>query len=319
MSSETLQVVLASPRGFCAGVKRAIETVERALALGAGPVYVRHEIVHNKQVVERLTARGAVFVDELSEIPDGALAIFSAHGVPQAVEEEAARRGLDVIDATCPLVHKVHKQAQRYAERGYDIVVVGHAEHVEVIGTVGQIPGAVFVVGSVADVARVAVRNSARVAYVTQTTLSVADTRDIIAALRRRFPGIVGPDTRDICYATHNRQQAVLELARRTECILVIGSRNSSNSNRLREIGEAAGIASYLVERPAAIDPAWFDDVSVVGVTAGASVPEDLVEAAIACLGTIRPIAIESLSGVIEDIVFRLPARLGGQDAAALA
>lgn len=319
MSSGTLQVVLASPRGFCAGVKRAIETVERALALGAGPVYVRHEIVHNKQVVERLTARGAVFVDELSEIPDGALAIFSAHGVPQAVEEEAARRGLDVIDATCPLVHKVHKQAQRYAERGYDIVVVGHAEHVEVIGTVGQIPGAVFVVGSVADVARVAVRNSARVAYVTQTTLSVADTRDIIAALRRRFPGIVGPDTRDICYATHNRQQAVLELARRTECILVIGSRNSSNSNRLREIGEAAGIASYLVERPAAIDPAWFDDVSVVGVTAGASVPEDLVEAAIACLGTIRPIAIESLSGVIEDIVFRLPARLGGQDAAALA
>jgi 4-hydroxy-3-methylbut-2-enyl diphosphate reductase len=319
MRSETLQVVLASPRGFCAGVRRAIETVERALALGAGPVYVRHEIVHNKQVVERLSARGAIFVDELFEIPDGALAIFSAHGVPQAVEREAARRGLDVIDATCPLVHKVHKQAQRYAQRGYDIVVVGHAEHIEVIGTVGQIPGAVSVVGSVADVAGVVVRDPARVAYVTQTTLSVGDTRHIIAALRQRFPAIVGPDTRDICYATHNRQQAVVELARRAECILVIGSGNSSNSNRLREIGEAAGIASYLVERPAAIDPAWLDDVSVVGVTAGASVPEDLVEEAIACLGAIRPIAIESLTGVVEDVVFRLPARIGGPDAPALA
>lgn len=317
MRSETLQVILANPRGFCAGVRRATETVERALALGAGKVYVRHEIVHNKQVVERLSAMGAVFVEELSDIPDGALAIFSAHGVPQAVEMEADRRGLDVIDATCPLVRKVHKQAQRYAERGFDIIVVGHAEHIEVIGTVGQVPGAVSVVGSLADVARLVVRDATRVAYVTQTTLSVADTQGIIAALRRRFPRIVGPDTRDICYATHNRQQAVLELALRCDCILVVGSGNSSNSNRLREIGEAAGVSSYLVERPEAIDPAWLDEVSVLGVTAGASVPEYLVEEAVASLAAIRPIAVENMSGVVEDVVFRLPARLGGQDAPA--
>jgi len=316
MAANRLHVLLANPRGFCAGVERAVATVERALAMWGPPVYVRHEIVHNKQIVEGLRAKGAIFVEDLADIPAGAPTIFSAHGVSKAVEMEAQARGLDVIDATCPLVRKVHKQAQRYAERGYDILVIGHAEHVEVIGTVGQIPGAVHVIATIEDVKDIAVRDPNRVAFVTQTTLSVGDTRDVIAALRRRFPGIVGPDTRDICYATHNRQMAVLDLARRAELILVVGSGNSSNSNRLREIGERAGVPSFLVERPAAIDPDWLADVATVGLTAGASVPEVLVGEAIERLRAIRPITIESLDGLVEDIEFRLPARLVANAAA---
>ena len=318
MTSNGLHVLLASPRGFCAGVERAVQTVERALRLHGPPVYVRHEIVHNKQIVEGLRAKGAVFVEDLSAVPSGALTIFSAHGVAKAVEREAEARGLDVIDATCPLVRKVHKQAQRYAERGYDIVVIGHAEHVEVVGTVGQIPGAVHVIATIDDVEDVVVSDPARVAFVTQTTLSVGDTREVIAALRRRFPAIVGPDTRDICYATHNRQLAVLDLARRAQLILVVGSGNSSNSNRLREIGERAGVPSFLVERPAAIDPDWLADVGTLGLTAGASVPEVLVEEAIDRLRSLRPVTVEALDGVVEDIEFRLPARLLADGAAAL-
>lgn len=318
MAANCLRVLLANPRGFCAGVERAVATVERALEIYGSPVYVRHEIVHNKQIVEGLRAKGAIFVEDLDDVPPGAPTIFSAHGVSKAVEQEAEARGLDVIDATCPLVRKVHKQAQRYAERGYDILVIGHAEHVEVIGTVGQIPGAVHVIAGIEDVKDIVVRDPDRVAFVTQTTLSVGDTRDVIAALRHRFPRIVGPDTRDICYATHNRQMAVLDLARRAELILVVGSSNSSNSNRLREIGERAGVPSFLIERPAAIDPDWLSDVATVGLTAGASVPEVLVEGAIERLRALRPITIESLEGIIEDIEFRLPSRLTVNAAAAV-
>jgi len=305
-----LRVVLAQPRGFCAGVERAIEIVERALKKYGPPIYVRHEIVHNRHVVEDLRTRGAVFVDELDEIPPGAITIFSAHGVARTVEQLAADRGLPVIDATCPLVAKVHNEGRRYAATGREIVLVGHAGHAEVEGTIGQIPGTVHLVQTVQDVARLVVANPAELAYITQTTLSVDDTRVIIAALKARFPEIKGPDVRDICYATQNRQSAVRELAKSVDMILVVGSRNSSNSNRLREIGEELGKPSYLIDDASALRPEWFAGIASVGVTAGASAPEMLVRGVIEGLRRFDAVDISTLEGVAEDVRFRFPAEL---------
>ena len=305
-----LRVVLAEPRGFCAGVIRAIDIVERALELYGAPVYVRHEIVHNRHVVERLRGLGAVFVEELDEVPLGAVTVFSAHGVSRVVENEAMERGLDVIDATCPLVRRVHREGARYARLGYDVVLVGHAGHAEVEGTRGQIEGRLQVIGSVSEVEQIEVADPGRVAYITQTTLSVIDTQQIIAALRRRFPAIAGPDTRDICYATQNRQRAVLELAARVQAIIVLGSPNSSNASRLREIGEGAGVASYLVERAAAIDARWLEGIDRIGMTAGASSPESLVEQALARLATLREIEIETVGEPEQRVHFPVPDRL---------
>jgi 4-hydroxy-3-methylbut-2-en-1-yl diphosphate reductase len=305
-----MRVVLAQPRGFCAGVERAIEIVERALKKYGPPIYVRHEIVHNRHVVEDLQRRGAVFVDQLDEIPPGAMTIFSAHGVARQVEELARARALPVIDATCPLVAKVHAEGRRYARQGREIVLVGHAGHAEVEGTIGQIPGRVHLVQTVADVATLAPGTPDRLAYVTQTTLSVDDTRHIIAALNQRFPGIVGPDVRDICYATQNRQQAVRDLAEAVDVILVVGSRNSSNSNRLREIGEELGKPSYLIDDASALQAGWFDGVASVGLTAGASAPEMLVQGVIDGLRQLADIEVSNLDGVAEDVRFRFPAEL---------
>ena len=309
-TAEHLKVVLAQPRGFCAGVERAIDIVERALEKFGAPVYVRHEIVHNKFVVDTLRERGAVFVEEIGEIPIGAVTVFSAHGVARKVEDGALRRELDVIDATCPLVTKVHKEGRRYAEKGYDIVLIGHLGHPEVEGTLGQIPGAVHVISEPNDVASLDVADPDRVAFVTQTTLSVNDTKDVIAALKERFPNIVGPDTRDICYATQNRQTAVIALAKQVDLLLVVGAHNSSNSNRLREIGENFGIASYLIEDASMFDPAWLAGVKTVGVTAGASAPETLVQETIARLKEYRDVSVETLDGVEENIHFKLPREL---------
>src|SRR5271166_304755 len=305
-----MRVVLAQPRGFCAGVERAIEIVERALSKFGPPIYVRHEIVHNRHVVEDLRTRGAVFVDELDEIPSGAMTVFSAHGVAKRVEELARERGLPVIDATCPLVAKVHAEGRRYAAGGREIVLVGHAGHAEVEGTIGQIPGIVHLVQTVDDVATLKPGTPDKLAYVTQTTLSVDDTRHIIAALKARFPAIVGPDVRDICYATQNRQQAVRDLARAVDVILVVGSRNSSNSNRLREIGEELGKPAYLIDDASALDPAWFAGKESVGVTAGASAPEMLVQGVLEGLRRVAEIDISTLDGVAEDVRFRFPAEL---------
>ncbi len=305
-----MRVVLAQPRGFCAGVERAIEIVERALAKFGPPIYVRHEIVHNRHVVEDLRRRGAVFVDELDEIPPGGMTVFSAHGVAKRVEQVARERQLPVIDATCPLVAKVHAEGRRYAAGGREIVLVGHAGHAEVEGTIGQIPGRVHLVQTVEDVAALDVGTPDQLAYVTQTTLSVDDTRGIIAALKVRFPAIVGPDVRDICYATQNRQQAVRDLAQQVEMILVVGSRNSSNSNRLREIGAELGLPSYLVDDAAALQPEWFAGIATVGLTAGASAPEMLVQGVIEGLRQFGPVEIAALPGVAEDVRFKFPAEV---------
>jgi 4-hydroxy-3-methylbut-2-enyl diphosphate reductase len=305
-----IRVVLAQPRGFCAGVERAIEIVERALKKYGPPIYVRHEIVHNRHVVEDLRTRGAIFVDELDEIPAGARTVFSAHGVARQVENLAAGRGLPVIDATCPLVAKVHNEGRRYASQGREIVLVGHAGHAEVEGTIGQVPGKVHLVQTVEDVASLSVADPEKLAYITQTTLSVDDTRHIIAALKARFPTIVGPDVRDICYATQNRQQAVRELARAVDVILVVGSRNSSNSNRLREIGQELGKPSYLIDDAEALRAEWFRGVGSVGVTAGASAPEMLVQGVLAGMRRFGEIEISTLQGVEENVRFRFPAEL---------
>ncbi len=309
-ASEKLKVVLAQPRGFCAGVERAIDIVERALEKYGAPVYVRHEIVHNKFVVETLRERGAIFVEEINEIPTGAVTIFSAHGVSKKVEDGSLVRELDVIDATCPLVTKVHKEGRRYAAKGYDIVLIGHIGHPEVEGTLGQIPGTVHVISEPEDVDGLKVADDERVSFVTQTTLSVNDTKDVIAALKNRFPNIVGPDTRDICYATQNRQTAVIAMAKQVDLLLVVGAHNSSNSNRLREIGENFGIPSYLIEDASMFDPAWLNDVKTVGLTAGASAPETLVQDTIARLRNYRTITVETLDGVEENIHFKLPREL---------
>jgi 4-hydroxy-3-methylbut-2-en-1-yl diphosphate reductase len=305
-----LRVVLAQPRGFCAGVERAIEIVERALKKYGPPIYVRHEIVHNRHVVEDLRTRGAIFVDELDEIPPGARTVFSAHGVAKQVEQVAAARGLPVLDATCPLVAKVHNEGRRYAAGGREIVLVGHAGHAEVEGTIGQIPAKVHLVQTVEDVARLQVADPEKLAYVTQTTLSVDDTRGIILALKQRFPAIIGPDVRDICYATQNRQQAVRDLAGQVDLILVVGSRNSSNSNRLREIGQELGRPAYLIDDAEALQPVWFVGIGSVGVTAGASAPEMLVQGVLDGLRRIDEIEVSTLDGVAEDVRFRFPAEL---------
>jgi 4-hydroxy-3-methylbut-2-en-1-yl diphosphate reductase len=311
-----MRVVLAQPRGFCAGVERAIEIVERALERYGPPVYVRHEIVHNQHVVERLRAKGARFVDELHEIPPGSVTIFSAHGVSDAVEDEAAERGLPVIDATCPLVSKVHAEGRRYAGDGRSVILIGHDGHPEVEGTLGRIQGEVHLVSTVEEVAALQVSDPERVSYVTQTTLSVDDTKVVIDALKAKFPAIVGPNTKDICYATQNRQAAVRKLAREVDVLLVVGSPNSSNSNRLREIGAELGVPSYLIENADALDPAWLEGKESVGVTAGASAPEVLVLELLDALKRIADTRVEILPGVDENIRFRLPPQLAEPSAA---
>jgi 4-hydroxy-3-methylbut-2-enyl diphosphate reductase len=312
-----MKVLLAQPRGFCAGVVRAVEIVELALKKYGPPVYVRHEIVHNKRVVEDLRAKGAVFVDEVDDIPAGAITVFSAHGVSRKVVSDADSRGLEVLDATCPLVARVHTEGQRYAADGFEVVLIGHAGHAEVEGTLGQIDGTVYLVGSVADVAALTVKDPNKLAYVTQTTLSVDDTREIISSLQQRFPTIHGPDVKDICYATQNRQHAMRELAEKSDVILVLGAKNSSNSNRLREIGEDMDIPSYLIDDAGGLEPAWLDGKNVVGITAGASAPEALVDELIAKLRTLADIQVEMLDGVTENIHFKLPRQL--KDVAAVA
>lgn len=302
-----LHVILANPRGFCAGVTRAIDIVERAIDRFGAPVYVRHEIVHNRFVVDQLRAKGAVFVDELSDVPAGATTILSAHGVARAVEEEAEARKLPVIDATCPLVTKVHRQGRRYAKAGRQIVLIGHAGHAEVIGTIGQIDAPVLLVSSAEDIANLPLDPATPIAYVTQTTLSVDDTRGIIAALHARFSDVAGPDVDDICYATQNRQTAVRKLAEVSDLLIVVGSRNSSNSNRLSEIGTEMGIRSYLVDGADDLDPAWLDGVETVGITAGASAPDTLVQNVIAKLRRLRTLTVTQLEGVNENVEFSLP------------
>jgi 4-hydroxy-3-methylbut-2-enyl diphosphate reductase len=302
--------MLAQPRGFCAGVIRAIDIVEQALARFGAPVYVRHEIVHNRHVVENLRAKGARFVEHLSEVPVGSITVFSAHGVARVVEDDARTRGLRVLDATCPLVAKVHGQGKRYVSQGRTVILIGHAGHPEVEGTMGQIPGRVLLVQNERDVERLELPADTPVAYVTQTTLSVDDTRSVIAALKRRFTNIVGPDIHDICYATQNRQTAVRELAQVADVILVVGARNSSNSNRLREIGIESGVPSYLIADGSELDPAWVKDADVVGVTAGASAPETLVDGVIEALRSLGPIDVATLPGIEEKVEFRLPAEL---------
>jgi 4-hydroxy-3-methylbut-2-en-1-yl diphosphate reductase len=305
-----MKIVLAQPRGFCAGVVRAIDIVERALVKYGAPVYVRHEIVHNRHVVESLKAKGARFVEDLDEVPEGAVTIFSAHGVPRQVEHEAKLRSLPTIDATCPLVTKVHIQGRRYIAQGRILIFIGHAGHPEVEGTLGQIDGELHLVGNEEDVEKLAIPPGTPIAYITQTTLSVDDTRSVIAALHRRFSDVAGPETRDICYATQNRQTAVRELSRIADVLIVVGARNSSNSNRLREIGEEAGLPSYLVADNSEIDPEWVRDASVVGVTAGASAPEIVVEQVVRTLMGIAPSEVSTLGGPTETVSFRLPAEL---------
>jgi 4-hydroxy-3-methylbut-2-enyl diphosphate reductase len=305
-----MEVYLAQPRGFCAGVVRAIEIVERALEKYGPPVYVRHEIVHNKYVVESLKNKGAIFVEDLSEVPPKAVTVFSAHGVARSVEEEAAARGLPVLNATCPLVTKVHNQGKRYMSKGRALILIGHAGHPEVEGTVGQIPAPVLLIQSLEDVKTLDLAEDTPVAYVTQTTLSVDDTREIIAALQRRFKDIVGPETRDICYATQNRQSALRELSKMVDVILVVGAKNSSNSNRLREIGAEAGVPSYLIADGSELKPEWVRGAEVVGITAGASAPEVLVDDVIDTLRRFGPVEVTTLDGREEHIEFRLPAEL---------
>ena len=303
------KVLLASPRGYCAGVERAVETVEKALDLYGPPVYVRKQIVHNLHVVRDLEARGAVFVDEETEVPEGATVVFSAHGVAPTVHANAAARQLQTIDATCPLVTKVHVQARRYAAEGYTVVLIGHAGHEEVVGTMGEAPGAIVLVESVADVGRLEL-GTARVAYVTQTTLSVDETGEIITALRARFPEIHAPKREDICYATSNRQWAVKEMLSEIDLLLVIGSRNSSNSNRLVEVARAGGVGAYLIDDESEIDETWMDSVEVVGVTSGASAPEKLVEGVCEWFRARGVDDIEAYRLVDEDVEFRLPVEL---------
>ena len=305
-----MKVLLAQPRGFCAGVVRAIEIVERALAKYGPPVYVRHEIVHNKYVVETLKAKGARFVEDLSQVPPNAITVFSAHGVAREVEKDAVARELNVLNATCPLVSKVHNQGRHYVGQGRTLILIGHAGHPEVEGTVGQIPAPVLLIQSLEDVKTLDLAEDTPVAYVTQTTLSVDDTREIIAALQRRFKDIVGPETRDICYATQNRQSALRELSKMVDVILVVGAKNSSNSTRLREIGAEAGVPSYLIADGSELKPEWVHGAEVVGITAGASAPEVLVDDVIDTLRRFGPVEVTTLDGREEHIEFRLPAEL---------
>ena len=306
-----LRLLLAAPRGFCAGVDRAIEIVELALQRYGAPVYVRHEIVHNRFVVDSLKAKGAMFVEELDEVPDGVPVVFSAHGVPKSVPEAATSRGLDWLDATCPLVSKVHRQAERQIEAGRHIVFIGHKGHPEVIGTLGQVPdGTITLVETVEDVAALQFAVDAPLAFLTQTTLSVDDTAGIVAALRARYPQIVGPKAEDICYATPNRQAAVKTIAPECQLVLVIGAPNSSNSLRLVEVAERCGAQSRLVQRGAEIEADWLDGVSVLGLTAGASAPEELIQEVISRIETLRDVQIEQVVTAEEKMVFKLPRQL---------
>lgn len=311
-------ILVASPRGFCAGVSYAIEIVDLVLERHGPPVYVRHEIVHNRYVVDKLRAQGACFVDDLAEVPEGSLLIFSAHGVSPAVREEATRRKLRVVDATCPLVTKVHLQALKYAREGFELLLIGHRGHVEVEGTLGHAPEQMHLIETVDDVAHVNVRHPERVAVVTQTTLSVDDTRAIVEAIRQRFPSVRTPSKDDICYATQNRQTAVKELARQSQFVLVIGSPTSSNANRLVEVARNEGTAARLIEDAHDIDPAWLGAATTVGLTAGASTPEPLVQEAIGCLQNLGFATVRDLQTAEEDVTFPLPRELRS-DAATVA
>ncbi|MGI4815286.1 MAG: 4-hydroxy-3-methylbut-2-enyl diphosphate reductase [Janthinobacterium lividum] len=314
-----MHVILAQPRGFCAGVVRAIEIVERALQKYGAPVYVRHEIVHNRHVVESLKAKGARFIDELSEAPAGAVTIFSAHGVAQVVEEEARQRGLKVLNATCPLVSRVHIQGKKYVSSGRQVILIGHAGHPEVLGTMGQIDGVVHLVQNEAEVGLLDLPTDTPLSYVTQTTLSVDETRGIIAALQRRFSNLLGPDIKDICYATQNRQTAVRELCKVSDVVLVVGATNSSNSNRLREIGDETGVPSFLLADGSELRPEWVQNAKTVGITAGASAPELMVQDVIEALRRLAPVEVTILDGIEENIQFRLPAELTDRATAAAA
>ena len=307
----SLRLLLAAPRGFCAGVDRAIEIVERALERFGKPVYVRHEIVHNRYVVDGLKAKGAVFVEELDQVPDGAQVVFSAHGVPKSVPAAATARGLDWLDATCPLVSKVHRQAERQIEAGRHILFIGHEGHPEVIGTMGQVPeGSITLVETVDDVAGLDFPAGTPLAFLTQTTLSVDDTAEIVVALQARFPQIVAPKAEDICYATSNRQAAVKSIAPQCQLVLVIGAPNSSNSVRLVEVAERCGARAFLVQRATEIDPAWFDGVETMGLTAGASAPETLVNEVVDRIAELRDVTVEQVVSAEENMVFKLPRQL---------
>lgn len=310
LNKNKLRIILAQPRGFCAGVERAIEIVERALKIYGPPVYVRHEIVHNKRVVNNLSSKGAVFVKELDQIPEGAVTVFSAHGVAKKVEDTANFRNLPVLDATCPLVAKVHKEGQRYSKDGFEVILIGHEGHPEVVGTMGRISGPVYLVSNTDDVKKLKVNNPDKLSYVSQTTLSVDDTRDVINALQNRFPNIIGPDVKDICYATQNRQSAVRDLVKNVDLVLVVGARNSSNSNRLKDIGSESGVNTYLIETADDMSLEWFDNVKSVGITSGASTPDELVREVIDRISTFSNIEIEKQSGIEENVVFKLPKEL---------
>ena len=311
-SPASKRVLLANPRGFCAGVERAIAIVERALDKFGAPIYVHHEVVHNRYVVDDLRAKGAIFVDSLDDVPAGATLVFSAHGVSKAVSETAKERGFRIFDATCPLVTKVHVEVSRMHDNAREIIMIGHRGHPEVEGTMGQVSGNIHLVESVADVARLVIDNPEQLSYVTQTTLSVDDAAAIVAALRERFPAIQGPKKDDICYATQNRQDAVKQLASQCDVVIVVGSQNSSNSNRLREVAAKLGTPAYLVDNAEQLDPAWFADKIRVGITAGASAPEVLVESIITQLNAWGICNVEPLLGVEENTTFPLPRELAG-------
>ncbi|MBR72382.1 MAG: 4-hydroxy-3-methylbut-2-enyl diphosphate reductase [Rhodospirillaceae bacterium] len=305
-----MKVILAEPRGFCAGVERAVEIVERALEVFGPPVYVRHEIVHNKRVVDNLKEKGAVFVEELDEVPDGGVTIFSAHGVSEKVENTAEKRGLPVIDATCPLVAKVHIEAIRYENEGKEVVLIGHEGHPEVEGTSGRVKKGVHIVATPDDVAHLKVSNPDQVAYVTQTTLSVDDTREVIEALKNRYPNISGPDVKDICYATQNRQASVRLLAEEVDMILVVGAKNSSNSNRLRDLGEEMGVPTHLINDARDVNPNWFEKIKKIGITAGASAPELLVQEVVSRIRELGNVELCIQDGIKERVRFKLPTEL---------
>lgn len=308
-----MKIILANPRGFCAGVDRAISIVELALEIHGAPIYVRHEVVHNRFVVNGLRERGAIFVEELDEVPDGAIVIFSAHGVSQAVRQEAKRRELKVFDATCPLVTKVHMQVARASRKGTKAILIGHEGHPEVQGTMGQYDnenGGIFLVESVEDIAKLNIKDDSDLTFMTQTTLSLDDTADAIAALKAKYPNIQGPRKNDICYATTNRQQAVRELAKQTDLVLVVGSKNSSNSNRLAELATRMGVQARLIDGAEDIDPSWLENVNTIGLTAGASAPEILVQSVIAHLKELGATEVENLQGVEENMFFEVPKEL---------
>lgn len=305
-----LKIFLAQPRGFCAGVERAITIVEKAIEIYGPPVYVRHEIVHNKRVVNNLISKGAIFVQELDQIPQGAVTVFSAHGVSQKVEDTACDRKLPVLDATCPLVAKVHKEGQNYSTKGFEVILIGHEGHPEVEGTMGRISGDVYLVSNTEDVEKLKVKNSSKLSYISQTTLSVDDTKIVIEALKKRFPKIEGPDVKDICYATQNRQSAVRDLVGHVDLILIVGAKNSSNSNRLRDLGEESGVDTYLIETADDLDRKWFKNVDSIGISSGASTPDELVKEVMNRISTFRKIRVEMRPGIEENVVFKLPKEL---------